>query len=139
MLRVDQLRDEQWSRAVGDGNTEAEKQAADDEEGDVETEREQDDADDHDRTADDDAGTATKDVGGVRNERDGEHGTDGHRGSDEAQNLGAGVVEVGAPLVHTLQTVDERAVISCWRDKFEYIGWQEITESGSDRELTVGC
>lgn len=79
---------------VGDGDAEAEDEAADDEERDVEADADEGDADEHDGAADDDAGAAAEDVGGVGDEGDGEHGADGHGGGDEAEDLAVGVVEV---------------------------------------------
>lgn len=112
VLRVHELGDEQRRRAVRDGDAEAEQQAAHDEERNVHAQREQHDADDHDGAADDDAGAPPEEVRAVRHKGDGEHAADGEGGGDEAEDGGAGVVEVVPPLRHALQTVDEGAVVS---------------------------
>lgn len=114
---------------MGDGDAEAEDEAADDEERDVEADADEGDADEHDGAADDDAGAAAEDVGGVGDEGDGEHGADGHGGGDEAEDLAVGVVEVYVrvsqlrwdlegglrtlvPSVDGFEAVHERAVVA---------------------------
>lgn len=112
VLRVHELCDQERGGAVGDGDAETEEEAADDEHGDVEAHREQRNAHEHDGAADHDSHAPAEEIGAVRDNRDGEHRAHGHRGRQEAHDGGAGVVEVVLPLRHTLETVDEGAVVS---------------------------
>lgn len=113
MLGVHELGDKQGRGTVRDGDAEAEEQPAHDEEGDVVAEGQKHDADDHDAAADDDAGAPPEYVCAVGHDGDGEHRAHGEGGGDEAEDGGAGVAEVVVPLLHALERVDERAVISC--------------------------
>lgn len=112
MLWVNELRDQEWRRSVGDGNAKSQEEPANDEEGDVETQRQKQDSDEHDRASDHNTCSSSEQISAVGYKGNGQHGANGHRCSDQSKNRRTGVVEVVPPLGHALQTVDEGTIVS---------------------------